>query len=548
MVCKCCNQYTVSSPQTTEKENVIVFSNNTWKFEELGDFTWNNNSTITLNSAHTTGNLFAIKFYGVVNLLDQFNTPFNNTNTNFNLMDGNEYFLPPGTIADDSVPHESSILVVKNGKILEPGVEYTLVGDNKSQIQFTTAPSPSDIISVRCVGSFDKLDTLTNKSGKTFTIKKSNVKYYADADIARPRDLENQILVIKDGEIQSPLYDYHITLSKNIKFNSNVTFTKLVILDFRGTPKDVKVHSRNNQVSVGDEITLEGENSRIVTAILSPTTLETELYSGPTPVQASNLSVSFSNGSISSITVGSGGSGYVSDTTFRTIGSGTGAVIGGKINLTSGGNVVSTEIIDPGHNIFASQTVIPTVDGKVYKKQPLHSTEVRKATKLSSNINSSVETIPLDNTANILSNAPSVVVSQTGNNNSTPSGSGAQFKLYISGGELRKIDIVSAGSGYDDRETTIALSGGGGSGCVLEPVIDGSGAFTAVNIKNPGIGYDTFRVIINNEIIEYTNVSSNQIDGCTRGVAGTTAASHSAQIESPDDASTYTLVYFDNYL
>jgi len=353
--------------------------------------------------------------------------------------------------------------------------------------------------------------------------------------------------VIKDGEIQSPLYDYFINLNQIIRFNSDVTFTKLVILDFRGTPKDVRVHSRNYQVSVGDEITLEGENPRIVTSVLSPTTLETESYSGPTPVQVVATPIK-TNGVITSVNVTNEGSGYVSNPVLKTIGSGTNAVIGSKINLISGGNVVSTEIIDEGYNIFGPQFVVPTVNGKVYKKQPLHSTEVRKATKLSSNINSSVETIPLDNTANILSNAPTVTVSQTGNNNSTPSGSGAQFKLYISGGELRKIDIVSAGSGYDDRETTIALSGGGGSGCVLEPVIDGSGAFTAVNIKNPGIGYDTFRVIIDNEIIEYTTVSSNQIDGCTRGAAETTAVSHSAQIESPDDASTYTLVYFDNYL
>ena len=49
-------------------------------------------------------------------------------------------------------------------------------------------------------------------------------------------------------------------------------------------------------------------------------------------------------------------------------------------------------------------------------------------------------------------------------------------------------------------------------------------------------------------MIEYTTVTSNQVDGCTRGVAGTTAVSHSAQIESPDNPSTYTPVYFDNYL
>ena len=859
------NQYTVSSSQTTEKENVIVFSNNTWKFEELGDFTWNNNSTITLNSAHTTGNLFAIKFYGVVNLLDQLNSPFNGTNTRFNLMDGEKFlsptgatynassgnlvltipnhglsngsvvkiasdslsftcsmdgnyrvktyprttdpvygntitvgsattntitlpigssplvrytpganttyntvtgdlvldigttgasalyvgeqiklsngaltftcasdnnvaqlshprafvdphtpesatynastgivtitltnhgfvnddwvkledgaltftctkdsngsnhayprstdpisgkfiqifntttntfdidvgvspageqyahtfvsavtsslkrkrdrhdtplvitsidttagtitvnvgpspeksahtfvsalsnsvitggnyahtfvsakprsvivefdqenYVPVGTTSNDNVPHESSILVVKNGKILDPGVDYTLSGDIKSQIQFTTAPISTDVISVRCVGSFDKLDTLNNQSGTSFGLKKGGVDYYPDADIARPRDFENQILVIKDGEIQSPLYDYYI-FNSNIKFVSSVSFTKLVILDFRGTYEDIRVFSRNNQISVGDELILDGEDARVVTAILSPTVLTTSSYSGTTPVQAV-ATTTISNGNISSMNITNDGSGYLNTVKLKTVGTGRGGRSAGKISFTGGGNIVSAEVTDPGHNIFNNHIVFPTVNANVYKKQPLDSTEVRRATKLSSDINANVETISLANTTGLASNPPSITVSQTGNNNSTPSGSGAQFKVYISGGELRKIDILSAGSGYDDRETTIALSGGGGTGCVLEPVIDGSGAFTAVNIKNPGVGYDTFRIIINNEMIEYTTVTSNQIDGCTRGVAGTTAVSHSAQIESPDNPSTYTPVYFDNYL
>jgi len=107
---------------------------------------------------------------------------------------------------------------------------------------------------------------------------------------------------------------------------------------------------------------------------------------------------------------------------------------------------------------------------------------------------------------------------------------------------------------------SLTLTGGGGSGCVLSGTLNGSGTITAVDVVNSGVGYDTNRVIlyrefggvVTSEIIEYTGLSATtgtaNLIGCTRGASGTTAASHSAQIESPDDASTYTLVYFDNYL
>ena len=90
------------------------------------------------------------------------------------------------------------------------------------------------------------------------------------------------------------------------------------------------------------------------------------------------------------------------------------------------------------------------------------------------------------------------------------------------------------------------LTGGGGTGCVLEPVLNGSGTITDVIIRNPGVGYDTFRVIVHNvdgnnivnaEVIEYTYMSQSGIDGCTRGVLGD-AASHLQN----------DIVYFDSYL
>ena len=51
---------------------------------------------------------------------------------------------------------------------------------------------------------FDKLDTISNGSGTTFNITKGSTRYYANNDIDRPEKLENQIMVIMDGKVQSP--------------------------------------------------------------------------------------------------------------------------------------------------------------------------------------------------------------------------------------------------------------------------------------------------------------------------------------------------------
>ncbi len=56
------SNYTLSQSGSGQRENFVIFSNNTWKFAEVGDFTWVNDNTVTLSTAHTTGTLFAIRF------------------------------------------------------------------------------------------------------------------------------------------------------------------------------------------------------------------------------------------------------------------------------------------------------------------------------------------------------------------------------------------------------------------------------------------------------------------------------------------------------
>jgi hypothetical protein len=465
-----------------------------------------------------------------------------------------ENFVPIGTTSNDNIPHETGIIVVKNGSILDPGVDYTLTGSIKSQISLTTAPSSSDIISVRVVGMFDKLDTISSGSGTTFSITKGSAVYYANNDIDRPRKLENQIMVIMDGNVQSPLYDYIIRHDKII-FESSVSFTKLVLLDFRGNANDIKTTSRLYEVSVGDKIYIDGEISpRTVTSIKSPDLLITNSYTDTTPSGFVGTSTP-SNGRLSTVTVASNGLNYTDSVILRTVGTGNTASFNATTNVVQGGIVTPSDVIYPGENIQNQHDVYATVQASVYKELPLHSTELRRATKLDADINASVETVALDNVSGLTANTPTITVA--GYNGG---GSEAVLRPHISNGEIRKVEIISGGANYQDKDFSITLTGGGGTGCILRGTINGSGTITAVDVVNSGTGYDTNRVIlyhtsggvVTSEIIEYTELSDTtgtaNLLGCTRGASGTTAVSHSAQIESPDNASTYTLVYFDNYL
>jgi hypothetical protein len=499
------------------QENLVVFSNNTWKFNELGEYTYNTNSRITLAAANTSTYVFAIKFAGTFHLLDQINTPYNGSNTKFNLFLTEQNFMPPGTVDNDVIPSESSLLVVKNGKILDPGVDFTLQGDIKSQIQFTVAPISTDIISVKCVGSFLKLLSITSGfGGKVYNLKKqNNTDYYPNSDISRPRPHENQVIVIRDGNIQSPLYDYYIDNNKLV-FTNNVSASKLVIMDFRGTLSDVAVSSVSYQVNVGDKISIDGEQGdRIVSEVISPTVLKTTSYSGLKP-SGFVATATTTSGKLTSISITNGGNSYHYPVILRTLGVGYGAKATASVNNTIGGAVQTPiDIQYPGYNQYAPQSVVPTAYAYAYKQRQLSTSNVKIGTKLASNITATAEIIPVANAQNF--GQSDVVVSI-----SSATGSGATFRPFVSNGRIRKVEVLTPGIGYDDRDVEVVLTGGGGSGCVLETILDGMGRVTSVIVRNSGEGYDAFRAIVDTDIIEYTNIVSNQLVGCTRVASATT--------------------------
>lgn len=76
-------------------------------------------------------------------------------------------------------------------------------------------------------------------------------------------------------------------------------------------------------------------------------------------------------------------------------------------------------------------------------------------------------------------------------------GSGAKFLPVLnSNGEFVRVDVLEGGSGYTNS-STMSVSGGGGTGVSLSPVVFG-GRVTDVNIVSPGYGYKygTYAVLV----------------------------------------------------
>lgn len=535
------NTYALSSTLTNEQlSSLVIFSNNSWKLFDAGDFTYSNgNSRVNLNFSHTTGDLFGIIFDGDFKYLDHINTPFNGSNVRFNMFIDQENFIPD--LYSSAYPLPSSIIVTKNNKILDPGVDYTLTGTIGSQINFTTAPITSDKIEVRSLGYFNKLDSITStiNGNTTFNLTVNAFTYYPNKVIERPRKYENQIMVIKDGNIQSPLYDYYIDNDKLI-FVNPIIGSKLVILDYIGTNNDVKVIDTTYNVDVGDKIQLSGEySSRKVTEIVTPTILKTQTYTGIKPSGFAGVAtVNNTTRKVTSISITSGGTGYSYPVILRTKGIGISAKATASVNLANGSTVTTPVNIEyAGKNVFGSPAVVATTYGYVFKKKELESSSVSISSSLRTNLNNSSEIINVKNVSNFPQNPPSVsIVTLLG----MPSGSGAQFRVFVSNNRIRKVEVINGGTGYLEKYTTLTVTGGNGFGCVLIPTINTTtGAITAVSVKNGGEGYDTYKAIIyantntiSSEVVEYTyrsHVSSelsvtNYIGTGSTTVTGTVAS------------------------
>jgi len=538
------NTYNLSSSISNYKREGLVVSYN-GVLQTVGNgFTYVDSDTITFDgSLDSSPDFYPSNIWGVLfdgaKILDDLNTPYDNVRDKFRLIWSSTYNElveaagnPDTSVNNPEIPEPTGLIVNKNNKILDPGVDYTLSGPNKTLIDFTTPPAPNDDIHIKTFGAFRKLTSITsgfNGSTKTFNMLYNGSAYYPNQLIDRPRKYENQILVIKDGNLLSPIFDYYID-NNQIIFNTAPasTTSKIVLLDFVGTVEDIKVDGYNNQVSVGDTIKIAGEyGTRKVTNVISPTVLETETYTATTsPSQLDAIgfaaTASILNGVVSDITITNSGYRYVTPPIIRTIGSGVGPKVIGSVD--GDGKVQSTFNFQyPGYNTYVTPTVKLTNYAYVQRQHLLSSSEIRKSTKLAASMTSSTTSFTVVGASIFEQNPPVVTVI-----NPSATGSNATFTVFVSGGRVVKVTVSNGGSGYNPTDTELSLTGGGGSGCVLEATLNSSGTFTAVTVRDGGYGYDNFRVFIGNEAIDYTyvNTTTNVISGCTRGVAGSTATSH----------------------
>ena len=189
---------------------------------------------------------------------------------------------------------------------------------------------------------------------------------------------------------------------------------------------------------------------------------------------------------------------------------------GVSVEIKTFQSVGDTVIDYVGHNL-SNTTLVPTYESYVVRDQQLNSSDVIFGTKLSSGINTTVETIPVTGTG--MASESNIGITIT-----SGSGSNAVLQPFVVDGKITKVVVETAGSGYNPDDIVLTVTNGGGSGAVLEPVLNGSGAFTGVTVTNEGIGYDSYRAFINKEVIEYTNHTTTNLKGVTRGIAGSTAA------------------------
>jgi len=504
-----------------EQESIIFVQNDHTKYGLARGAEFTSTTQMNFDTATTTGTPFAI-LTTTGKVLDRIHTPYDNSRTEFNLFLDEENFIPSGSFANDSIIDPRNLYVTKNGIILTPIIDYNLTGTIDSRIIFTTPPAPSDNIFIETHGLIKQLDSVVGNGSTTYNLTDSSSTYYPDALIGRPRELENQIIAVRNGLILDPLKDYYVYNDKIVFTSSQTASDTIRLYDHMSLASDIEVESYSQQVDVGEYIQIPGESERRqVTAVHSPTVMEVTTPAGLVSPSGLSATPTISNGNLTGVTVTSGGRGYPRRMKFRTYGIGNSASANSYIDPIKGGEIKTNVVVDyEGHNL-ANTTLVPTYETYVVRDVVLSSSNVCFGTKLSSNISDSDTTIPVYGTSMAFASNITITITSTG-------GAGAILQPFVVNGRLVNVDIENGGSGYNDLDIVLTVNDGGGSGAVLEPTLDANGTITNIEITNEGIGYDSFRAFINNEVIEYTTHNSTELKGVSRGIASTSPAAASS--------------------
>lgn len=172
-------------------------------------------------------------------------------------------------------------------------------------------------------------------------------------------------------------------------------------------------------------------------------------------------------GSLSTIVVTDGGSGYTSPPTVTiTGGGGSGAT---AVAIMSGSAVASVSLGSAGSGYTTTPTITLTGGGGT------------GATAIALLAATSVASATITDAGSGYTSAPTVTASGGG-------GSGATFAAALTPTTLGSIAVTSPGSGYT-AAPTVTLSGGGGTGATATATISSAGQILSITLTNPGANY-----------------------------------------------------------
>ena len=240
---------------------------------------------------------------------------FDGVQTNFNLtIENGTSYLP------DPAGH---LLIFVNGILQPPGASNAFTAFS-NQIQFNEAPELGASFTGFYIGKLRQLDDISfefDSLRQSFNLKRNEVFYSltltegTQSSTIRP---ENNIICSLNGVIQEPGVGFEIVGSRIIFSEIPRVGSTFVAFSYVGSEADVDAAEVVPPIEPGDFIEIEGETAeREVAVIESSNSLITFDYLGSVFGQGAIAQAAVTSGYIESVTVTSGGSGFISRPTVR---------------------------------------------------------------------------------------------------------------------------------------------------------------------------------------------------------------------------------------
>ena len=271
---------------------------------------------------------------------------------------------------------DALLLIFVNGVVQEPGESYTF--DGGSSFDFAQAPDPNDVIDIFFYKGTNGVDSVQVSAGASITptIKAGDVIQLNKIGITTGQDPRTIFSILGSDEVETNIYT---GLGVNESVYKPLNWTKQKVDKKIGGEVVSKVRdSIESQIyptgRLIDDITLTSselfvDNAKFFNyeedfSALSSIVVGGLIVDSTNPVAAGFTAVVSAAGTISSLSITSGGSGYVGSTTSisisapHAIGSGVGATATATASITNG-IITGTTVTNPGFGY--TFTAVPQV-------------------------------------------------------------------------------------------------------------------------------------------------------------------------------------------